>query len=37
MRLPEQALLDAIYAIYYWHILPFADGLELDLLESDRL
>ena len=34
LALPEKALLDAVY---YRHIVPFADDLEMDLLDVDRL
>jgi len=34
LALPEKALLDAVY---YRHIVPFADELEIDLLDVDRL
>lgn len=34
LALPEKALLDAVY---YRHIVPSADDLEMDLLDVDRL
>lgn len=34
LALPEKALLDAVY---FRHIVPFADDLEMDLLDIDRL